>query len=98
MLLDCSHPYRKGEDVAINMERLQALADTVTREKDKQGDERGRLDLTIFLHDDGSLRIYTSMVGSSGKAVRAVVPAVHCSNRLEAGGAIAEILRLSQSS
>jgi hypothetical protein len=36
MLLDCSHPYRKGEDVAINMERLQALADTVTRRTSRE--------------------------------------------------------------
>ena len=78
----------------IGTETFQAIADTVEREKDKHGKDRDRLTLTIFLHADGSVRIYTSQVGTSEEEVRAVEPVVRCSNRFEATGALAEILRM----
>jgi hypothetical protein len=80
--------------VTIGIETLQAIADTAEREKDKHGKDRDRLNLTIFLHDDGSVRIYISQAGTSHGDVRAVEPVLHCSNRFEATGALAEILRM----
>jgi polyribonucleotide nucleotidyltransferase len=82
------------EEKMTGIETFQAIADTVEREKDKHGKDRDRLNLTIFLHDDGSVRIYTSQVGRAQEDVRAVEPVVHCSNRFEATGALAEILRM----
>jgi hypothetical protein len=80
--------------VATGIETLQAIADTTKREKDKHGKDRDRLNLTIFLHDDGSVRIYTSQPGTSHGDVRAVEPVLHCSSRFEATGALAELLRM----
>jgi hypothetical protein len=80
--------------VATGIETLQAIADTAEREKDKHGKDRDRLNLTIFLHDDRSVRIYTSQPGASHGDVRAVEPVLHCSGRFEATGALAEILRM----
>jgi hypothetical protein len=82
-----------GGTVTTGIEMLQDIADTAEREKDKHGNNRDRLNLTIFLHDDDSVRIYTSQAGSHGD-VRAVEPVQHCSNRFEATGALAEILRM----
>jgi hypothetical protein len=96
MSLDRRADVAKGGDVTATMQGLQAIAETVEREEDKHGNGRNRLDLTIFLHDDGSVHIYTSMVGISGEAVRAVEPVVRRSNRLEASGALAEIVRMSK--
>jgi hypothetical protein len=80
--------------MTTGVEMLQAIADTAEREKDKHGNDRDRLNLTIFSHDDGSVRIYTSQAGAAHGDVRAVEPVQRCSNRFEATGALAEILRM----
>jgi hypothetical protein len=83
-----------GGTVTTGLEMLQDIADTAGREKDKHGNDRDRLNLTIFLHDDGSVRTYTSQAGTFHGDVRAVEPVQHCGNRFEATGALAEILRM----
>jgi hypothetical protein len=71
-----------GGTVTTGIEMLQDIADTAEREKDKHGNDRDRLNLTIFLHDDGSVRIYTSQAGTSHGDVRAVEPVQHCSKQV----------------
>lgn len=46
---------------------LQDVAHTAEHEKDKHGKGRDRLNLTVFLHEDGSVRIYTSQIGTSNE-------------------------------
>jgi hypothetical protein len=77
--------------VTIRIEKVQELADTAVREK---VDGRSRLNLTIFSRDDGSVWIYTAQVGKTDGDVVAVEPRLQCSSRLEAAGALAEILRM----
>ncbi len=75
-----------------------AAADDTVRaavlEVGQQAKVRKRLDLTLFLYEDGSLRIYTSQVGSAHDDARAVEPVVRCGNVFEATSALGEVLRL----
>lgn len=73
---------------------LQDVAHTAEHEKDKHGKGRDRLNLTVLLHEDGSVRIYTSQIGTSNEDVRAVEPVVRCDKRFEAAGAFGELLRM----
>ena len=73
------------------LEACQRIAETAERD-DRSG--RLRLNLTVFLSDNGDVDIYTSQVGRSREDVRAVEPRVQCSSRLDATGAFGEILRL----
>ncbi|MGB0093079.1 MAG: hypothetical protein WBP81_11180 [Solirubrobacteraceae bacterium] len=60
--------------MAPSNQALQAIAHAAEHEKDKHGNDRDRLDLTVFFYEDGSIRIYTSQVGSSTRMCEPLNP------------------------